>query len=296
MTRLLIPVLLLGLMATAAHASETERIHLKNGTVLDARVVSVNEDGLKVDLDGMELFIRWTFTRGDRHLDMRKEATDYRDIASLMRLADFCHEFALDEEEYRTLAFVLRIDSSHYEARERIRQLPSVEGVTYPGKGSADPAEPDDPVDPAEPAEPEPQEPEPQEPEDAPLRVFVGSDDAEAATWLRDELGRLDFEVVSESAEYDVRIVLDVELELIENPRFMGADVYAVYKGEMRYRMFRRGESDSTVARTVKVDRLRRDSREEARTACRRSLLEDASPAVVSTLQDIRRQMESSGR
>jgi len=283
MTRMIVPALLLCLFATVAHASETKRLYLKSGDFLDVKILNVDEEGLKVDLDGIELFIRWTFTRGDRHYDLRREATDFRDIPSLMRLADFCHEFAIDDEQYRVLAIVLRIDPSHYVARERIRQLPVVEGEDVPDPSPADPTDPA----PSDPAPSDPTPAEPATPEVTRQRVLIVSEDEEAVEWAKREFGRLDFDVV-DGTEYDVRLVLDVKLELIENPRFMGADVFAVYKGELRWRLYRKGQDRTVEDRTVKVDRVRRDSRLEAQNRCRANLLEDATPSIVSALQDMR--------
>jgi hypothetical protein len=271
MTRFALPLLIACLACAGVLASERTSLHLKNGDVLEVYVLEVNEEAVKVRMNGLEIAVRWTFLRGDRHLDLRRQALDEDDVGSLMRFADFCREFVLVDEERETLTRVLTLAPGHVQAQERMRAMPTPD------------TEPEDEPEP----EPTPAEPAP-EPEDRRLRVRVDSADGTAVQWLKRELERLDFRVVDDD-EYAVRIVLEIDLKLVDNPRFMGADVYAVYDGELRYRFFKPGASEHYVRYAEEAKGIRRDSRPEAESQTRISLLGDALPTIVTTLQDANR-------
>jgi hypothetical protein len=271
MTRAVLPLLALCLACGGVWASERTSLHLKNGDVLEVQVLEVEDEALKVRMDGLEVSIRWTFLRGDRHLDLRRQALDNESVDSLMRFADFCREFALLDEERETLTRVLTLAPGNVQAQERMRAMPVPQE-----------SEPDEPEPEPAPAEPAP------EPEDKRLRVRVDSADGTAVQWLKRELERLGFRAVDDD-DYAVRIVLEVALKLVDNPRFMGADVYAIYDGNLRYRFFKPGATEHYVRYAEEAKGIRRDSRQEAETQTRFALLGDALPTIVTTLQQAER-------
>jgi hypothetical protein len=276
------------LLASAAFAQqdETIRLHLKTGNALTGVVKLVDEDGVKLDIgDGIELYIRWSYTRGDRHFELRRRATDFNNIESVMKLADFCHYFAMDEQEYLVLVQALRLNPLHTEARERASALPPVPGTDLPPEHPAE--TPSDVVE--RPPQPEPAD-DPLPPATrGPFNVMLefASQDNVAEAWFRDELGKLNYRFGSRR-DHEIRIELSLTLTLITNPRFMGAELYAIYDGALEWKLYRSGEREPFATGTERTEKVRRNSKAEAMNEARRHVMEDALNKIHNRLERLR--------
>lgn len=276
------------LLAGSLYAEpEQITLYLKSGDALDGVVKLVDEDGVKLDIsDGIELYIRWSYTRGDRHFELRRGATDFSSIESVLKLADFCHDFAMDEQEYLVLAHVLRLNAGHTEARERLEALPAVPGANVPPLPGTSAPPPPGPTVEQPPtngrAEPEPLPPATR----APFNVFVQLEnpDPTAETWLNEELARLHY-TLGTRRDHEIRIAIDLKLVLVRNPRFYGRELFAVYDGTLKWQLFKKDEKEPFAQSTEKAEGVRRDSRDQAVNSCREQLLGD-------TLRAIHREME----
>lgn len=289
MKRLLVSFLCLALIAfgvVSAQESDAEtlKLHLKSGETLEGKLVKSDEDGVKLDIgDSVELFIRWSYTRGDRHYELRKKATDFEKLDSVLKLADFCHDFAMDEKEVYILATALRLDPENQEVRSRLAELPKVEGVDIPG------------VDDDEP-EPEVEKPEPipeDEPDDTPpppvrgtFTVFIDmqTDNDAAEAWLEEQLEEMKYKVGGKR-DHEIRLEIEIELKLIANPKFYGEELYAIYDGELTWKLFKKGERDPFAQSGNNAKGVRRDTRAEALTRCRTDLLETAFEELYSEME-----------
>lgn len=289
-----IVVLMLAFAAVNAQSSvgDNIKLHLKSGETLDGTVKAVDEDGLKLDIgDGIELFVRWSYTRGDKHFELRKRAADFTKLESVLKLADFCHDFAMDEQEYLVLIQALKLDPGHKEARDRLTALPKVEGAEVPPLPGTKPDEPkpDDP----KPDDPKPDDPKPDDPLPPPTRgmfkVFLSftTEDSAADEWFQEELGNLNYKFGSK-ADHEIRIEIDITLTLTKNPKFMGAELYAIYDGKMTWKLYKKGDKKPFAEATEKAENVRRDKKEEARTACRTSMMQDALPEMHKQMEKLR--------
>jgi hypothetical protein len=284
MNRLAFSLVAVALLAVAGFAQDEQlALYLKSGDILTGSVKKVDEDGVKLDIgDGIELFISWDYTRGDKHYDLRKTATDFSKIDSVLKLADFCHTFAMDEEESYVLVAALKLQPENEEVRTRLKELPKVEGLEIPGD--------DTPIEPKPDVKPEP---EPDKPLPPPTRkqvtVFVKmqAKDDTAETWMTDQFTKMNYKLGTEK-DHEVKLQLELDLKLIKNPEFMGAELYAIYDGTLTWKVFKNGEKASFADKTVKIENVRRDTRDEARTRIRTELCEEAFTQIHNELEKLR--------
>ncbi len=299
MTRLvsaLAAILLLGGLVSAQTSSgESVRLKLKTDEVLEGTVKLVDEEGVKLDIgDGIELYIRWAFTRGDQHFDLRKGVTDFSKIDSILKLADFCHEFAMDEQEARTLAEALKLDPLHREARDRLTALPKPADLKVPPlpgeveRPKPEPApRPDTPPDtPVEKPTEEPKEPPALR---GPWTVIVEFEekDATAVEWMRTELDKMNYKIGT-PRKHEIRIHIDLKLTLVAHPSFMGSTLYAIYDGKLTWQLFKEGEKKAFARDNFTVEGVRRDTKAEAIGDCRTALLEGAWAAMHREMEKLR--------
>lgn len=285
MTRLLSTSLILlcfGVCALAQGTGGNESIHLKSGEILEGKLVKVDEDGLKLDLgDGIQLFIRWSYTRGDKHFELRKGVTDYKKLASVMKLADFCHEFAMDEQEAYALAAALKLEPNSKEARDRLAVLPKVEGVERPGDTDPKPVPTPDP------------DPKPDDPLPPPMRgmfkvwVKMTQEDSTAEKWFKDQLDTMNYKQGTEK-DHEMRLEVTVKITITNNPEFMGAELYAVAAAELTWKLFRKDEKTAYAEKKHNVSDVRRDNRDEARKRSRTQVCEEAFPLIHAQMEKLR--------
>ncbi|MCA8914389.1 MAG: hypothetical protein KDB90_03170 [Planctomycetes bacterium] len=268
-------------------------LYLKSGDILNGTVKKVDEDGVKLDIgDGVELFINWDYTRGDKHYELRKSAADFSKFASVLKLADFCHQFAMDEEESYVLVTALKLEPKNKEVRDRLNELPKVDGLEIPGEdGAAQP--PEDKEDPDNPVVPDQPKPDKDKPLPPPTRgtfkvwIDMKKADDTAKTWMTDHFTEMNYSIGDEK-DYEMRVQLDIELTLTKNPEFMGAELYAVYDGELTYKLYKNGENAPFAQHTVKKKDIRRDTRDEARTRTRTELCEDSFTEIHQEFEKLR--------
>src|SRR5262245_25173605 len=108
----LVMLLVIGAQVRAEDEVEKIQIEFKSGekTPEGGVLKDVSETGVTiVGADGVPFFIRWSLVRGDKHFDLRKRACDYKSLASIISLADFCHDFALDRKEAEALVEALKL-------------------------------------------------------------------------------------------------------------------------------------------------------------------------------------------
>lgn len=277
---------LIALLSVGALAQDSDSIdlRLKSGDVLPGTVKKVDEDGVKLDIgDGIELFVRWEYTRGDKHYELRKGATDFTKIKSVLRLADFCHDFAMDEQESYILVAALKLEPKNEEVRQRLKELPKVEGLEIPGEDSA-PVEPevkDEPKD-------EPKDTLPP-PTRGTFKVYVKmkeKDDA-AETWMYEHFEEMNYKTGTKD-DHEILVELTLEMTLIKNPEFMGAELYAIYDGSLGYKLYKQDEASPFDSGNVKKDSIRRDTRDEARNRCRTELCESAFEKIYAEIEKLR--------
>ncbi|MBZ0136913.1 MAG: hypothetical protein K8I27_11125 [Planctomycetes bacterium] len=277
----LLCVALLSVVSFAQDGDDELQLHLKSGDVLPGTVKKVDEDGIKLDIgDGVELFIRWEYTRGDKHYELRKSATDFTKIKSVLKLADFCHDFAMDEQESYVLVAALKLEPKNEEVRQRLKELPEVGGLEIPGET----VKPDPEVKP---------DPMPEDPLPPPTRTtftvwvkMTEKDDA-AETWMYEHFEEMNYKTGTEK-DHEIRIELKLDMKLIKNPEFMGAELYAIYDGTLEYKLFRKGESAPFDDGSVKKENIRRDTRDEARNRCRTELCESAFEKAYASIEKLR--------
>lgn len=245
---------------------------------------------MKLDIgDGVELFINWDYTRGDKHYELRKSAADFSKFASVIKLADFCHQFAMDEEEAYVLVAALKLEPKNKEARNRINELPKVEGLEIPGEDGEVTLPKEDPVVPDQPKEDPKKDDLLPPPTRGTFKVWIDmkKPDDTAKTWMVDHFKEMNYSIGDEK-DYEMRVQLEVELTLTKNPEFMGAELYAVYDGELSYKLYKKGENSPFAQHTVKKRDIRRDTRDEARTRCRTELCEDSFTEMHQEFEKLR--------
>lgn len=286
MTKLISALTILILLAVGGVEAQDEKLelHLKTGNSFEGKLVKADEDGVTLDVDGLKLYFKWSYTRGDKHFELRKKATDFKSIKSVIKLADFCHEFAMDEQESHVLAAALKLKPGNPALMKRLEALLEVEGLDVPGKERPVPEEPKDP----EPEDPEPEDTEPKEPvpppTSPPYKVFVECKDNIAESWIEDHLKEYSYKI-GHKTEYFVRLEVEVEMILIKNPKFMGAELYAIYDAVLTYKMYKKGERKPFGEGSHKTKDLRRDSRKEAIEAIRKRVLDAAFPDIYHDLE-----------
>jgi hypothetical protein len=283
MKRLSVSLCLIALLAVgvAGQDSDDFQLYLKSGDVLPGKVTKVDEDGVKLDIgDGVELFVRWEYTRGDKHYELRKSAADFTRLASVLKLADFCHDFAMDEQESYVLVAALKLDPRSAEVRARLKDLPKVDGLEIPGEETPEPADPKVKDPPAEPDDSLPP------PTRSTFKVFIkmiNKDDA-AETWMYEHFEEMNYKTGT-AQDHEVRIDLTLDMTLVRNPEFMGAELYAIYEGTLGYKLYRKDAAAPFDNGSVKVDSIRRDTRDEARSRCRTELCEAAFQKIYRILE-----------
>ncbi|MCB9934084.1 MAG: hypothetical protein H6840_00185 [Planctomycetes bacterium] len=288
MKRLTFSLLCIALLAVTGVLAQDDTkpfsLYLKSGDVLPGTVKKVDEEGVKLDIgDGIELFIRWDYTRGDKHYELRKGATDFSNIKSVLKLADFCHQFAMDEEESYVLVAALKLEPKNQALRDRLKELPAVEGLEVPGDAETAKPKP----------EPEPEVKKDPDPLPPPTRKgfsvyikMVKEDDA-AETWMEEQFAEMNYKTGTEK-DHEIRAELEVTLTLIKNPEFMGAELYAIYDGALTWKLYKKGERAPFAQNTVKNEGLRRDTRDEARSRCRTELCESAFTEMFNEMEKLR--------
>ena len=288
MKRLTFSLLTIALLSIGAFAQDSEelQLYLKSGDVLPGTVKKVDEEGVKLDIgDGVELFIRWEYTRGDKHYELRKSAADFSKIKSVLKLADFCHDFAMDEQEAYVLVAALKLEPKNAEVRARLKELPKVEGLEIPGEDDKPQPEVKDP-DPKPEDEPEDTLPPPTR---GTFKVFVKmkeTDDA-AETWMYEHFEEMNYKTGTED-DHEILVELELEMKLVKNPKFMGAELYAIYDGTIEYKLFRKGGAAPFDSGTAKKEGVRRDTRDEARNRCRTELCESAFEDLYRSIEKLR--------
>ncbi|MCA8919144.1 MAG: hypothetical protein KDB68_06600 [Planctomycetes bacterium] len=281
----LLAIALLGVtsaMAQDAGDSQQTTLYLKSGDILTGNVKKVDADGVKLDIgDNIELFIRWDYTRGDKHYELRKSATNFTQIGSVLKLADFCHEFAMDEQEARVLVAALKLEPKNAEVRQRLKELPKVEGLEIPGESETPEVKPDPKGD-----DPEVKLPPPNR-KTWTVYIDMATDEDAVETWMIEQFEEMNYGIGTKSNN-EIVVEISVKLTLTKNPKFMGAELYAVYDGELTYKLYKQGESSAFSTETFKKADVRRDTRDEARTRCRTDLCEDAFTAMYAELEKMR--------
>lgn len=278
-------------------APETVKLLLKSGEYKEGTLKKVDADGVTLVIENdLVIFFKWNYLRGDKHLKLRKRATDFRKVGSLLKLADFCHEFALDEDESRVLAAALKRQPTNSKIRERIKALPAVENLDLPRDPNADPEETEPEDTEPEDTEPEDTEPEDTEPEDSlppPTRgrwrilIEVKNDDV-AQGWFDTEFKDLGYKTGTRK-DYEIKLVVETKMTITRNPKFFGKELYAICDGEVTYKLYKKGEKkpfDDGIS-TVK-DVRSNDGRVKAISRCRRETSEKALKAIHAILERMR--------
>jgi hypothetical protein len=286
MKALTISLLAIVLLAVATQAQDEQlALYLKSGDILTGTVKKVDEDGIKLDIgDGMELFVSWDYTRGDKHYELRKSATDFSKLNSVLKLADFCHTFAMDTEESYVLVAALKLKPENEEVRARLKELPKVEGLEIPGEEAPE-VKPEPKPEPEDPATDKPLPP----PTRKQVTVFVKMQTKEdtTETWMNDEFTKQNYKLGSEK-DHEVKVQIDITLTLVRNPEFMGAELYAVYDGTLTWRLYKKDSKSSFADKTVKIENIRRDTRDEARAQIRTELCQESFSQIHTELEKLR--------
>lgn len=277
-------LLVLGMSALAQDKpADKLTLKLKSGEEFEGTVKKSTEEGVSLDLgEGLVLFVRWGFIRGDKHLDLRKQATDYTKLASIIKLADFCHDNALDKEEAFVIVSGLKLEPANKELRERLAKLPKVEGLEVPDEPGKEPQ-----PQPLPEPEPEPKDPVPLPPPTrAAFKVYIEmvNEDSAAVTWLTEEFEKMKY-TIGTKTDHEMHLKVTLEFTLKANPKFMGAELYAIYDGTLKYELFRKGEKKSFDNGSSEATAVRRDTKAEALSSCRKDMLSSAFPDIHRDLE-----------
>lgn len=170
-----IAVLILLVMGSVNAQDEKLELHLKSGDSFEGTLIEADEDGVTLENDGLKVYFKWSYCRGDKHFDLRKTATDFKAANSVIKLADFCHEFAMDEQELDVLKAALKLKPGNASILTRMEALSEAMEPDIPEIEEPAPEEPKEP-DP----EPEVEKPEDTEPKESdppptipPYQVFL---------------------------------------------------------------------------------------------------------------------------
>jgi hypothetical protein len=251
---LLLPLLAFATQIRADDEPEKVKIEFKSGeSTPDGCVLKdVTEAGVTlVGNDGVPMFIKWSYTRGDKHFDLRKRACNFKSLSSIISLADFCHDFALDRKEVETLIEGLKLAPTDATLKSRLAALPKYDDLKAPDPEVKPPDE--KPIVPDKPDDP-PKQPDPT-PEVSQL-LKIESNEADIVAPLTKELEKLGYKIAA-GKDYDVLIKLEVDLKLIKNPKWMGAELYAIYDGTAKYQLFTKADKASFDDKTVESKNVR---------------------------------------
>jgi hypothetical protein len=284
-TRFASVLLIMLLAGTSAWAQEDEagrtRIYLKTGESFSGVVIHTDERGVKLDLgQGLELFIRWNYTRGDRHVLLRRGAVNFQDVVSIVRFADFCHDFALDEHEAEALKLALRIDPDNGDLRARLERVELLlRRAPEPEPPAPAPVPPV--VERPAPREPDPAPSEARTPPAPETRAIFYFSKGDAATEAVLKQNMKDFGYQEGTRRrHDYRVEIEAKVTMIRNPTWFGAELYAVFEGEIHVKIFRQGETEHFGERFYRVPETRADNRAEASRIVRRDLCRQASQSL----------------
>ena len=131
-------VLLLAMTLPTQAQDEVEQlsIELKSGETVKGAFKDVSDAGVTlVGGDGVPLFVKWAYTRGDKHFELRKRACNFKSLSSIISLADFCHDFALDRKEAETLVAALQLAPTDEAVKTRLAALPKYDDLKAPEAG-----------------------------------------------------------------------------------------------------------------------------------------------------------------
>ena len=247
-------MLLLAMTLPAQAQEEVEQvsIELKSGETVTGAFKDVSDAGITlVGGDGVPLFVKWAYTRGDKHFELRKRACNFKSLSSIISLADFCHDFALDRKEAETLVAALTLAPTDETLKTRLAALPKYDDLKTPEAGP----EITPPVKPPEEKPPE-EKPVPEAPTDVKALLKIDSNEADLVAPLTAEFEKLGYKV-STGNDYDVLVKLTVELTLVKNPKWMGAELYAIYDGSTKYQLFAKADKASFDDKTVEAKNVR---------------------------------------
>jgi len=275
---------------TADDEVEKVTLELKSGETVSGALKDVTDAGVTlVGGDGVPLFLRWAFTRGDKHLELRKRACNYKSLSSVVSLADFCHDFALDRKEAECLIVALQIAPTDESLRTRLAALPKFKDLTAPETPGPEikPPEktPDTPPE-KTPDKPPEKTPEPKNP-DKPLVVKLECAETDAYATLSKELEKLGYKIASsKEKEFDVTVNIGLTFVLVKNPKWMGAELYAIYDGTCQYKISDKGAREPFEDKTVEAKNVRSNkTKVEAKALCLERLLERTVDALDRALK-----------
>jgi hypothetical protein len=183
------------------------------------------------------------------------------------------------------LVAALKLKPDNEEVRARLKELPKVEGLEIPGEDTPQPEAKPDPKPDTQPDEPKPLPP----PTRKQVTVFVKmqTKDDTAETWMNDQFTKQNYTLGSDK-DHEVKVQIDITLTLVKNPEFMGAELYAIYDGTLTWKLFKKGENSSFADKTVKIENVRRDTRDEARARIRTELCEESFVQIHNQLEKLR--------
>jgi hypothetical protein len=239
------------LQAQAQEEVEQLTVELKSGETVKGAFKDVSDSGVTlVGGDGVPLFVKWSYTRGDKHFDLRKRACNFKSLASIVSLADFCHEFALDRKEAETLVAALVLAPTDESLKSRLGALPKYDDLKTPDVGPE--------IKPPEVPEKKPDVP-PKEPDPTPesrALLKIESNEADLIEPLKKELEKLGYKI-SDGKDFDVLVKLEVTLTLVKNPKWMGAELYAIYDGQAKYQLIAKPDKSSFDDKTLEAKNVR---------------------------------------
>jgi hypothetical protein len=246
----LLPLLAFVTQARAEEDVEQVKIELKSGESVPGALKDVSDAGVTLlGGDGSQLFIKWSYTRGDKHFDLRKRACNYKSLSSIVSLADFCHEFALDRKEAEALVEALKLAPTDEKLKTRLAELPKFDDLKPPTPEVK-------PPDPEKQPDPPPKEPDPTPGTTVELVLKLESNEADLVAPLTKALEKLGYKF-SSGNDHDILVRLNVDLTLVKNPKWMGAELYAIYDGTVKYQLFGKAEKAAFDERSVEAKNVR---------------------------------------
>lgn len=245
---------------------ETVAIELKSGETIEGALKRVDDDGVTVvGADKIALFMRWGLVRGDKHYDLRKRAANFGRMDSLLKLADFCHDFAMDKEEGEVLKAAEELEPGHPEVGRR--------RAVMEGKPVETPVKP--PVE---------------TPKSLKLKLVFEKEDAAALAFLKEKLDALGYVIVS-GDDFSHQVKLELALTVTRNPTFFGAEVMAMVDGTLKSTVLSKGggalKSDSYEVKDVRSEA--KNAREQALKSAREQLLEKLVPDLDKLLTPLKK-------
>ncbi|MCC6575049.1 MAG: hypothetical protein IT462_14830 [Planctomycetes bacterium] len=262
-------------LAQDAPKAEQVSIELKSGEEIPGTLKKVDEDGVTiVGDDKIGLFLRWGLIRGDKHFELRKRAANAGKIDSLLKLADFCHDFAMDKEEGETLKTADALEPGNAEVARRQAILT---GKPVPVKPPVTPDKP--PVTPDKP------------PVSGTLKVKIAFDkeDAKALEYLTEKLEERGY-VVS-AGDYSHVVNVKLTLTVTRNPSFFGGELYALVNGDLSYTLNSHAGAE-IKANSFSVKDVRseaKDAKAQAEKSARQGLIDDLVAEVDKILAPLKK-------